>query len=548
MGEQRAPRPALAGNRQAPPVQRAVDWSEVATATPDGLAVVDASGRFTQLNHAAVRLCGLAEEDLIGARAPFPLGLDPATRTSGLLEEDASAEHVTSWPLGPGHRREFAYRLLRLPARPGLTVVAFRDVTGDRQRQRRVTAIARTAANLATQGSLTATLDALAAEVVQADALAGVQILTLDSSGRSLQIMGAAGFGHWPDFFDRLLQVRERGGLLLMLKALASGETVVVPDRWAVTRDDPAWAPLHAYLGELEWESFASVPLTMRGRRTGVLNAFFKPGEAIGQQALEFLAAMAEQAAIAVDYAALLERERDAARRDERQRLARDLHDSIVQQVFSISMQAESMAVLAQRDSTLPAEAVRRISDEVGLLSKAALDDLRAMVHELRPASTAELGGLEEAIQALSASTANRTGLRFRLSLGQDLERITGELAEDVYRIIAEAIHNVVKHAAASQVTVRLVVSGDKLSASVTDYGRGISVQSSRGGPADAAAGYGLKTMKERAERWRGTVTVRPRREGGTVVRLRVPLAVGVPLDSARPPGTRETSPATGRQ
>lgn len=524
----------------------------MATAAPDGLAVVDASGRFTQLNPAAVQLCGLAEEELIGARAPFPLSQDAATRTLGLLEEDASAEHVTTWPLGPGPRREFAYRLHRLPASPGLTVVAFRDVTGDRQRQRRVAAIARTAANLATQGSLTATLDALAAEVVQADALAGAQILTLDSSGHGLRIMGAAGFGHWPDFFDRLMQVRERGGLLLMLKVLATGETVVVPNRWAAIRDDPAWAPLRAYLGELEWESFASVPLTIRGQGTGVLNAFFKPGEAIGRHTLEFLAAMAEQAAIAVDYAALLERERDAARREERQRLARDLHDSIVQQVFSISMQAESMAVLAQRDSPLPAEAVLRISDEVGLLSKAALADLRAMVHELRPSSTAELGGLEEAIRALAASTANRTGLRFRLSLGQGLERITGELAEDVYRIIAEAIHNIVKHAAASRVTIRLVVSGDRLTASVTDYGRGIAVDDGRGGPADTDAGYGLKAMKERAERWCGTVTVRPRREGGTVVRLGVPLAIGVPLDSTGPPPprTQGTSPATatGRQ
>lgn len=547
MGEQRAA--SRAGNRPAQPTPAAVNWAEVAAAAPEGLAVVDASGRFTRLNSAAVQLCGLAEEDLIGARAPFPLGQDSATGTPGLLEDDASAEHVTAWSREPGARREFAYRLHRLPASPELTVVAFRDVTGDRQRQRRVTAIARTAANLATQGSLTATLDALAGEVVQADALAGVQILTLDSSGLRLRIMGAAGFAHWPDFFERLMQVRERGAPLLMLKALATGETVIVPDRWKVIRDDPAWAPLRTYLGELEWESFASVPLTVRGQEAGVLNAFFKPGEAIGRHTLEFLAAMAEQAAVAIDYAALLERERDAARREERQRLARDLHDSIVQQVFSISMQAESMAVLAQRDSTLPAEAVLRISDEVGLLSKAALTDLRAMVHELRPSSTAELGGLEEAIRALAASAANRTGLRFRLSLGQGLERVTGEQAEDVYRILAEAIHNVVKHAAASRVTIQLTVSGDKLSARVTDYGCGITVDSSGGGPAGPDTGYGLKTMRERAERWRGTVTVKPRREGGTVVRLSLPLAVGVPLDpTGPPPGTRPTSPATDPQ
>src|SRR5690606_3633925 len=123
------------------------------------------------------------------------------------------------------------------------------------------------------------------------------------------------------------------------------------------------------------------------------------------------------------------------------QRLARDLHDSIVQQVFSISMQAKSMEVLGRRGDAVPSEQVRRIADEVGTLSRTVLADLRAMVHELRPSSAAELDGLEEAIRALVDSTANRTGLRFTLEIGHGLERVRGEQAEDVYRIVAEAIH-----------------------------------------------------------------------------------------------------------
>src|ERR1700761_729012 len=79
---------------------------------------------------------------------------------------------------------------------------------GERHRQRRGAAIARTAANLASQGSLATILDALAAEVLQADALAAVQILALDAAGHQLRIMGSAGFGHWPDFFDRLMECR----------------------------------------------------------------------------------------------------------------------------------------------------------------------------------------------------------------------------------------------------------------------------------------------------------------------------------------------------
>jgi signal transduction histidine kinase len=406
---------------------------------------------------------------------------------------------------------------------------------GERHRQRRVAAIARTAANLASQGSLPAILDALAGEVLQTDALAAVQIVTLDAGGRQLRIMGSAGFGHWADFFDRLLECRERGAALRMMEAFAAAEPVLVPDRWAVIREDPAWAPLHDYLGELAWESFASIPMIARGQAVGVLNAFFAPGQAMEPRTMEFLTAMADQAAIAVDYATLLRSARDGARREERQRLARDLHDSIVQQVFSISMQAKSMEVLAQRGDAVPAAAVLRIAAEVGVLSRTVLADLRAMVHELRPSSSDDLGGLEEAVRALTESVANRTGLTFGISAGPGIELVRGELADDVFRILAEAIHNVVRHAGAGKATIRLTVRDDRLTATVADDGRGIGggkARSESAGRPAAKDGYGLTTMRERAERWGGRLTVGPGRSAGTLVRVTMPLASGIPLAS----------------
>ncbi|MGH3209956.1 MAG: GAF domain-containing sensor histidine kinase [Trebonia sp.] len=413
--------------------------------------------------------------------------------------------------------------------------------TRELHRQRRVAAIARTAANLASQGSLATILDALAAEVLQTDALAAVQILTLDAAGRQLRIMGSAGFGHWPDFFERLMECRRRGAALRMLDAFRRTEPILVANRWAIIADDPAWEPLREYLGELAWDSFASIPMMARGQAVGVLNAFFAPGQPAEPRTVEFLAAMADQAAIAVDYARLLRHARDGARRDERQRLARDLHDSIVQQVFSISMQAKSLEVLAERGDAVPAAAVKRISGEVSELSGTVLADLRAMVHELRLTSSADLGDLEEAIRALTESTANRTGLTFRVAGGHGLDQVRGELAEDVYRIIAEAVHNVVRHAQAAKVIIRLSIRDGRLTASVTDDGRGIGRVPP--GQRDAAAGYGLTTMRERAERWGGTVRVGPGRNSGTVVRLGVPLDDAIPLAAGRGPGAPGGAP-----
>lgn len=418
---------------------------------------------------------------------------------------------------------------------------------GERHRQRRVAAIARTAANLASRGSLATILDALAAEVLQTDALAAVQILTLDARGRQLRIMGSAGFGHWPDFFDRLMECRRRGAALRMLDAFSLAEPVLVANRWAVIRDDPAWEPLAGYLGELAWESFASIPMTARGQAVGVLNAFFAPGQAMEPRTVEFLAAMADQAAIAVDYATLLRHTRDGARREERQRLARDLHDSIVQQVFSISMQAKSLEVLARRGDAVPAAAVLRIAGEVGDLSGTVLADLRAMVHELRLSSSADLESLEEAVRALAESTANRTGLKVAVSGGGALDQVKGELAEDVYRITAEAIHNVVRHAGADKVTIRLNVRAGRLTVTVADDGQGMGTVPPAAGRRDGAAGYGLTTMRERAERWGGTVTVGPGRNRGTLVRLTVPLNGGITLAPAVTGSAGAGPAATGR-
>ncbi|MFG2028765.1 ATP-binding protein [Streptomyces sp. NPDC048825] len=534
-----------------------VGWDDIAAVAPDGLAVLDCVGRFVRLNPAAVALCGAGEEaELLGVPAPFALAEGDGACWVGLLEEqpeghsdgpseERSDAQVAHWVSASGARREFAYRARTLASDPKFTVVSFRDVTDESHRQRRLVAIARTSIALATEGSLGSTLDAVAQQIVQADGLAGAQILTLDSTGRELRLMGSAGLRHWDVFLDRLLECRDRGARLCMLDSIKERKPIVVPHRWAQIREDPAWEPLHAYLGELNWDSFVSVPLMARGRPEGVLNAYFAPGQEIGSRTLEFLGAMAEQAALAVDYATLLQSEREGARRNERRRLARDLHDSIVQQVFSIGMQANAAGVLGTRGGPVPAEAVQQFAAEVGALSRTVLADLRAMVHELRPPSSARLG-LEDAVSALVKSTENRTGLAIRLIRDQELDVIEPELAEDMYRIIAEAIHNVVKHAEATTVTIRLGVRDHTLTASVRDDGRGIAASAGRGNAPEGKAGrtarhhgYGLTTMRERAERWGGTMRIRSGAKSGTTVRVVIPLPVRVPES---PPTDPESS------
>src|SRR5215203_55350 len=121
-----------------------------------------------------------------------------------------------------------------------------------------------------------------------------------------------------------------------------------------------------------DWDGFVSMPMVVRGRTVGVINAYYEPGEDPGPHSL------------AVETASLLAQTRSQAQSDERRRLARDLHDSVVQQLFSMRMQAKALGALLDRRDVEPAR-VRGSAEDLAELSAGALADLRQLVFELRP-------------------------------------------------------------------------------------------------------------------------------------------------------------------
>ncbi|CCG03470.1 ATP-binding protein [Blastococcus saxobsidens] len=503
--------------------------AQVLEHAPDGLVVIDAEARFVEANPAAVLLCGLDPDRVAGNRSPFPVPDDaPATRTGEL---------TVAWEPAPGQRREFAYVVAAVPGQPRW-IVSFRDVTLSRLRERRLAAIAKAASNVASKRSLVGTLEALAQEVARTDALAGVQVLTVNSSGDRLHVMGVAGFGREVPFFDKLMECRALGARLMMLDALESREPLVAPNRYEAVMRDPAWRPLHEVMRHPRWDWFVSVPLLARGEPVGILNAFFAPGQIVGDTELEFLLAMAEQAAMAVDHAALMERERDVARREERQKLARDLHDSVVQQVFSMMMQARSLGVLVARGLPPTPDKVAQVADDLSTSAEDVLADLRGMVVELRPAASTA-AGLASALRSLVDTTGARTDLAVSLDIDDpdaEMATLDPDLLEDVYRVVAEALHNSVKHARASAIHARVAVTSHgrrrRLVAEVADDGCGLSSEHAPSG-GSASSGFGMTVMRERAARWGGAVRVRQPAGGGTSVLLSLPLPTSLPVGPA---------------
>jgi GAF domain-containing protein len=265
----------------------------------DGLVLLDAQGRFTFANEAAATLLGVPGEDLVGRAAPFTVA---AAGTSGTVR----------WSTPDGRRRELDYRI----ASGGASELAvwFCDVTDAHRQQERLTAIVRAASSVAESGSLPVTLEAVANEIVMTANIAAVQILAVDDPAAELQVLGMAGFGSAPEFVERLAACRRLGARVRFLDAFLDGEPVVVAHRKAAILADPAWAPLHEIMDRPDWDGFASMPMAVRGRTLGVVNAYYEPGEDPGPHSLAFLEVMADHAAVAIDTAALLAQTRSQAR------------------------------------------------------------------------------------------------------------------------------------------------------------------------------------------------------------------------------------------
>lgn len=497
------------------------------TAALDGLALLDRAGRYVHVNRAGGRILGMPPEELLGRRAVF----------AGTVPDRAAGScpgRTVRWCRPGSHReRELEYRLVPVDGDgPAVDAVAFRDVTDSRLQQQRFTAVAAAAARVAEAGSLRETLDAICAEIVQTTELAAAQILLVDTGGEKLRLHGAAPARAWPENFSLTIErARRRGARLTALEAFRTGRPVVCPKRKAALLADPAWAPLHDQLRGFAWDTFVSAPLRVRDTPVGALNAYYRPGHDPDGTEVAFLMSMADHAAVAVENARLLTESRDRAALEERHRLARELHDSACQQLFSLALHVRAAQLTLPRQGP-EGESVRRILRTVDQLTHAALEDMRGLIFELHPKVLHD-EGLVAAVRRQAASAASRSGLRITVDAPDERLDVDAGAELDAYRLVQEALHNCVRHADAT--SVRIGVGPDPADAAtlvleIADDGHGFD-------PAGRSPGLGLTSMRERAERLGGELTVTSGHGAGTVVRAVVPRGLRTPGDA---PGTEE--------
>ncbi|MFC5235615.1 histidine kinase [Pseudonocardia zijingensis] len=488
-------------------------------AAPEGIAVVDAAAdRYEYVNPAGRRLLGTSVEDAVGGPSVFPAPVDGAPPgepvTAELVLGNRVLQHVTTTARVDGR---------------SLRMVHFRDVSRDREHERHLAAFRRISAGIAFAGPLPTVLDRLAAEVQRATGMLSCTFMLMDDDGRLRRTGTVDGaYPICPDYAERLEQCRALGAPLLSESAFRDRRPVLAHGWRRRVLADPRFAPLHDIARDASWSTLATVPVISRGEPIGVLNGFYLAGAEPTRGDIPFLSAIADQAAVAVENARLVGELESRAAVEERHLLARELHDSVNQALFSLELQVGALE-LGLQDGAQPEFLAQRIT-QIRELTESAHSEMRAMLSALRPAGLRD-GGLVHALRAHAAEVSARVGLEITVDAADELA-LTPVVEEQLFWVVREALHNVVKHADAGSVRVCVDADPDRppgVRVTVTDDGKGFD-------PASAQPGHlGFESMAERMAQVGGTLEVTSR-SGGTVVCARAP---GLLRGQAATAGTR---------
>jgi PAS domain S-box-containing protein len=262
-----------------------------------------------------------------------------------------------------------------------------------------------------------------------------------------------------------------------------------------------------------------AVPISTKSGVLGVLDIRGAAESGLDESDIFTLQTIADQVAVAIENARLFEAGQQLAVSEERNRLARELHDSVTQELFSMTMIAGALPALMEKKPESASERVQRLNE----LARGALAEMRALLFALRPAALAE-EGLAAAITKHAAAVESREGI----SVHQHIDgegRLPQPCEEALYRVFQEALNNVVKHAHADNVWVNLTIGSNETSLVIRDDGVGLDPDAT-GAPFQT---MGLSSMRERVQGLGGTFDIKSSPDSGTAVLVTIPVGCDDP-------------------
>lgn len=485
-------------------------------ASGDAIVIIDEHRRYLYANPAAGEIAGVPYQDLIGRdfidniaprmhetiQTGFKKSISgfPGRRSSIVIRPDGSEREI-----------EYSTMSLHHNGRP-LVASIFHDVTDERRQEREASALAQIASSLTLDQPMEITLNTLAASVVRATRAVACSVVLVDETDLTVKTVGADGFGgDMLEAYTSTWSAATQSGSQV-IRALREQQTYVIEGVRARNLANPLYAPIHDLVRETEWDIVVATPIVYRKVSVGVLCSYFETGMVLTHSELDILAAIANQAAVAIENHRLYEEAQGKAALEERQRLARELHDSVSQALYGIGLGARTARTQIDRD---PQKAVEPVEYVLSLV-EIGLAEMRALIFELQPESLESEGlvaALEKQIESLHARHAIEVDFA-----GCDEPDLPLPIKEAVYRIAQEAIHNTVKHAQASMLKIQLACSDEELVLELHDNGRGFDPDGSFPGH------LGLQSMRERAVKLDGSVSIKSEPGNGVYVRAEIPI------------------------
>jgi signal transduction histidine kinase len=286
---------------------------------------------------------------------------------------------------------------------------------------------------------------------------------------------------------------------------IRTGRAVVVHDP---TDDDRAFEPL-IEAGHVGPAVF--VPLSVHGRAFGTLAAAHEPGgRPFEEEAIRLLESFADQAALALEYARVQQEVERLAVLEDRERIAKELHDGVIQALFAVGMGLQGTALMSGDE-----ELATRIEGAVGELDR-VIRDLRNYIFGLRPGILADRQ-LDKALRALVEEFQSKSGIVTIVELDETVASELSRMAGDVVQLTREALSNVGRHSDAATCRVSLFQRDGTAVLEVDDDGKGFD-------PETVRRGDGLTNLEQRTAALGGKVAFESVPTQGTTVRIEIPV------------------------
>lgn len=263
--------------------------------------------------------------------------------------------------------------------------------------------------------------------------------------------------------------------------------------------------------GQFDLGMMFNLPLRANNKITGSVVISFQEAIRLSREDQVFYQLVASYCALALDRALLYEQSHTAALAQERQRFARDLHDSVTQSLYTAKMMSE--VLLTQKETIQQALLWERI-ERLHRLTSGALAQMRNLLLEMRPEHW-EMLSMEDVLHQVANAAMGNTLINVTVEMTETLPALPAKTQMAFYFIAQEAINNVIKHAKATQVWITLETRNDLVQLSITDNGQGFN-------PDPARRGMGLGNMRERAQEIGADFHIEKARHGGTQIRVSI--------------------------